>query len=506
MQTGSYWLDHAPTTARRSRSAPGDDDVIRMQGIDVLVVGGGMAGVCTAMHLHERGASVALVEAGEIGGRTTGHTTAKITALHGAVYHTLRSGRDHDVAVAYASANRRAVTDLRSLIERHDIDCDLTEATAYTCASTAEGVVRVEAEAEAAGAAGLPVRLTTETDLPWEVDLAVALDGEAHFHPVRFVRGAVERLRAASVPVVEGVRVLRIDEDRHGCTVRLEGDRTLRVGRVVQTTHLPVTDPAFLAARVRPERSYVVAGPAPRVPAGMYLSTDQGWSVRPAPGRPATVLVGGEGHPMVEDVSSEERYERLFGFATDTLSVDVTHRWSAFDYAPVDGLPFIGRLTPRSHRRFVATGFHKWGMSFAMVSARILGDLLDGTPNDHADVFDATRVVRTIGVDIVRNNAEVAVRFVGDRLAAIEPAPDLRAGEGSVTLVGRHPVAISRDTSGTLRSVRATCPHMGCVVKFNDGDQTWDCPCHGSRFALDGSVLDGPATDPLEPADAPELA
>jgi glycine/D-amino acid oxidase-like deaminating enzyme/nitrite reductase/ring-hydroxylating ferredoxin subunit len=505
MQTGSYWLDDAPETSHRKDARPEEDDVVRLEGVDVLVVGGGMAGMCTAMLLHERGFSVALVEAGTIGGRTTGHTTAKITSLHGAVYDTLRRERGLDVATAYASANQRAARELRSLIERHDISCDLTEATAYTCASTPEGVVRIEAEAEAASAAGLDVRLTNETDLPWEIDVAVALDHEAHFHPVRFVRGVADRLRAASVPVLEGVRVLQIDEDRHGCTVRLEGDRKVRVGRVVQTTHLPVTDPAFLAARVRPERSYVVAGPAPVVPAGMYLSTDQGWSVRPASGSPEVVLVGGEGHPMVEDISSEERYERLVQFAADTLAVDVTHRWSAFDYAPVDGLPFIGRLAPRSHRRFVATGFHKWGMSFGMVSAMILGDLLEGAVNDHASVFDSSRVVRTIGVDLVRNNAEVAVRFVGDRLAAVGPLPDLAAGEGAVTLAGRHPVAISRDRSGILRGVKATCTHLGCVVKFNDGDQTWDCPCHGSRFSLDGAVLDGPATEPLEPVEPSDL-
>jgi nitrite reductase/ring-hydroxylating ferredoxin subunit len=296
-----------------------------------------------------------------------------------------------------------------------------------------------------------------------------------------------------------------IDEDDDGrCTVRLENDRSVSAARVVQTTHLPVTDPAFLAARVTPMRSYVVAGEAARVPTGMYLASDAGWSVRPTGGRSPMCLVGGEGHPMVEDLSSLDRYERLESFARHSLGVSVTHRWSAFDYEPVDGLPFIGHLCPRSQRRYVATGFQKWGMSTGMVAAAILADLLDGRVHPQAHVFDATRLARNVGRDLIRNNVHVGVRFVKDRLAASTrrlEVPDLEPGQGAVVRLDGTLVALSRDRGGTARAIRATCTHLGCIVGFNDGDQTWDCPCHGSRFALDGAVLDGPATGPLAPVD-----
>jgi Rieske Fe-S protein len=303
--------------------------------------------------------------------------------------------------------------------------------------------------------------------------------------------------------------VTHIDEDDDGCTVHFENEQPVRADRVVQATHLPVTDPAFLAARAKPMRSYVVAGTAPKVPQGMYLASDAGWSVRPTGGTSPLCIVGGEGHAMADDLASRHRYERLETFARQSLGVTVTHRWSAFDYQPVDGVPFIGRLAPWSQRQYVATGFQKWGMSTSMVAAAILADALEGRANPHAGVFDASRLVSNVGRDLVRHNVQVGKRFVKDRLTATTRRiglADLEPGDGAVVRLDGTPVALSRDHTGIAHAVRATCTHLGCIVGFNDGDQTWDCPCHGSRFALDGAVLDGPATAPLEPVDVDTAA
>jgi Rieske Fe-S protein len=277
-------------------------------------------------------------------------------------------------------------------------------------------------------------------------------------------------------------------------------DAELRSDFVVLATHLPIVDPMLLAGRTRPQRSYVVAGPvAAAPPDGMYLSGDTGWSLRQSnTAEGSVVLAGGEGHPMVDHVDSARHYRRLEEWAVTRLGMDVRHRWSAFDYMPVDGVPFIGRLAAGSRRRLVATGFRKWGMSTSMAAADILADLIDGRRNEFADVFDSTRLVPNLGRDIVTNNAKVAVRFVKDRVVAAHRSTDeIGPGEGIVIRSGAHPLAVSRDADGVLRTLSATCTHLGCIVQFNDGEQTWDCPCHGSRFALDGAVIDGPATSPL---------
>ena len=463
------------------------------------MVGAGLAGLCTAALCAADGASVVVIEAGTVAARTTGHSTAKLTALHGLTYSKLTRGKGQETAVRYAAANTEGLLRLKELVTRWSIDCDLIEATAYTCAATPAGVEAVEQEAEAARAAGLPVELVTSTELAVPVERAVALRHQAHFDPVRLCRGLVTELRATGVRVIEGARVMDVDEAGGGCTVSGEGWR-LACEAAVVTTHLPVVDPALLAGRVRPERSYVVAGPVAGDPCdGMYLAHDAGWSIRPArSAHGSLLLVGGEGHPMTDHVDSARHYSALEAFATDAVGVDVQYRWSAFDYTTTDGLAFIGRLSPRGTRRYVATGFHKWGMTTSMASAMIISDAIAGRDNPYAATFDSTRIAPTVSRKLIETTAKVATRFVGDRLAARRRTELPGVGEGKVMQRDGVTVAIARDQAGTLHSVKAKCTHLGCIVGYNDGEQTWDCPCHGSRFNLDGTVLDGPATAPLE--------
>lgn len=492
------WLDETLERARR----PGTPTDSRQ--FDVIVVGGGLAGMCTAALCAADGASVAVVEAREIGGRTTGHSTAKLTALHGLTYSRLEKAHGPEVAANYAAANMAGFSRMTDLIATMEIDCDYVGATAYTCATTAAGIEGVETEARAAAAAGLPVEVVNETELPVPVRVAVALGDQAHFNPVKLVRGLAGVLEARGVAILEYTPVTAIDESAHECTV-VAGGHELHGDAVVVATHLPIVDPGLLAGRVRPERSYVVAGPVDGpVAAGMYLAPDAGWSVRPwmSPDGPV-LLVGGEGHSMTDHIGSAAHYKGLTELAARSFAVDAKYRWSAFDYSTTDGVPFIGRLSSGSDRRYVATGFHKWGMTTSMVAAMVISDAIAGRANSYAITFDSTRIVSTLTTDLLGNTAQVAKHFVGDRLHlrrnGREGGPWV--GEGTVVRRNGRPVAVSRGVDGTCQALSAVCTHLGCIVAFNDAEQTWDCPCHGSRFDLDGSVLDGPATTPLEVVD-----
>src|SRR5829696_200528 len=319
---------------------------------DVVVVGAGLAGLAVAHRLQRDGARVAVLEAGTVAGRTSGRSTAKVTALHGLRYHQLERGKGRDAAARYAAANADGVRAWRTLVRDLGLDAGWNETVASTCVTTDEARADVEAEVEAAQRAGLAVELRADTELPLPVTAAVVLPDQGYVDPVRLARGLADHLVAAGVPLVEHRAATAIEEGKRGCTVST-ADGDVLADTVVQCTHLPVVDPGFLAARSRPERSYVVAGtlrpdgPMTSAPAGVHLAADAGWSVRPVgPDAPGQVLVGGEGHAMADDVDSAAHLDRLAAWASATLGVDVRHQWSAFDYQPVDGVPFIGRLAP----------------------------------------------------------------------------------------------------------------------------------------------------------------
>jgi glycine/D-amino acid oxidase-like deaminating enzyme/nitrite reductase/ring-hydroxylating ferredoxin subunit len=470
---------------------------------DSVVVGGGLAGVMTALRLTERGATVLLLEAGRIAGRTTGHSTAKVSALQGALYRQLIAGKGIDTAAVYARESLHAVQSIAALADEFGIACDMTRATAITCAREDRRIP--EEEFEAATACGLPVRWIDPTEMeqfPLAVaGGAVALDDQLGIDPVRLCLGLVAQLETLGAQVCEGVRVTSVEEDEHGCVVRGD-DWSVSADSAVLATHLPIVDPGLLAGRTKPMRSYAVAGiPGIPAPSGMYLAADAGWSYRPVgSGARPVVIVGGEGHPLLDGVESGPGLERLTKRAEAIFEMETSHRWSAFDYHSVDGLPFIGRLAPGCDRRFVATGFGKWGMTTSAIAADVIADLVDGRTHPAAEALDASRVVATIGRDLVKNNVKVAKRFVGARaLASADASADPAPGTGTVIRHGASFVARACDANGTVYSLDAACTHLGCIVEFNAGEQTWDCPCHGSRFDIDGSVLDGPASAPLSP-------
>lgn len=498
----SLWLrrrQHRELDAGGSAGSCGVDEL--PDRCDVVVVGGGLAGLLTAWRVRDSGRSVTVIEARRLAERTTGHSTAKITALHGAQYSSLAAGKGSDAAAAYAMMQQWAVDELRSMVRDLAIDCDFADAVAYTCASTPDGIRTVEEEVRAAAAAGLDAYLTHDTELDARFGIQVSacgLGSQAMFDPVAFCDGLTRLLRDRGGSIIDGTRVDDVDEDSTGCTVSI-GERRLRADHVVLATHLPIVDPALLAGRVRPERSYVISGPSTRgTVGGMYLSIDEGWSIRPAGGGSDDgLVVGGEGHRMTDDVESSDHLARLSGWAAANLAMTPEQRWSAFDYVTTDGVPFIGRLGPRSSRRFVATGFAKWGMTNSMVAARLITDQIEGAPAH--SLFDASRLRSSVSRDLLLNNAQVVQRFLIDRLRTDPLVVSLPVGEGQVVRNGLHHVARATDAEGMLHELDAACTHLGCIVQFDRGEQTWSCPCHGSRFAVDGTVLDGPARQPLRP-------
>jgi glycine/D-amino acid oxidase-like deaminating enzyme/nitrite reductase/ring-hydroxylating ferredoxin subunit len=493
----SLWAESAPDGPTFAPlTAPVD--------VDVVVVGAGIAGLSTAIALQERGVTVAVLEAGRICSGVTAYTTAKVSSLHGLTYASLRKSAGDEVARAYGAANQAAVGQVRTWADTYGIDCDLqVDRPAFTYTTDIAKVDDVAAEVEAAQLLGLPASFTTTTELPFEVKAAVRFEGQAQFHPRRYALGLAAAIAAGGGQVHEHTRVVDVDEGSP-CVVRTEAGVELRAGQVVLATHLPFLDRGGFFAKCHPVRSYAMAvrlGEGATVPHGMYLGADEPTrSVRSALDDTVVVL-GGESHKVGQDDDTRQRYAALEAWAMDTYAVrSIEARWSAQDYLPVDGMPFVGRQLPKSEV-YVATGFRKWGMTNGTAAGLMIADAITGRDNPWLAAFDATRQRSTLtSGDLYKENANVGKQFVGDRLATLRPpsADSLGAGEGGIVTCAGNKVAAFRDDDGTLHAVSPVCTHLGCLVAFNTAEKTWDCPCHGSRFTVDGEVLQGPATSDLE--------
>jgi len=481
----SEWPDFPPLSADISLRA--------------LVVGSGITGLTAARLLAGEGIEVGVIDSGRLCSGVTGFTTAKLSALQSTVYTELSEAWGDEVAMAYASSNLWAIDQVRRLVAEDGIDCDLQDEPAYTYAESPEGLGRIEAEVDAAGRAGLDVSFSDETDLPFDVAGAVRLANQARFHPRRYCRGLLEATMERGGVVFENTRALSLDPDA-GTVVTDRG--TVTADLVIVATHLPFGNLGGYFARTSVSRSYAVAFAQGSHPLeGMYISVDEPIrSLRST--RDGYTIVGGENHPVGEDEDTTRRYRALEDWCRERFgSGPVEHRWSAQDYRSVDGLPFIGPLGS-SGTSYLATGFAKWGMTNGTVAGSIMVDLALGRDNPWAEVFDSRRVAakQTLS-DTLKVNAKVAKHFVGDRLtssslsASSLPGP----GRGEVVSHDGERVAVFQSEEGHARALSPFCTHLGCVVGFNTAEQTWDCPCHGSRFDLDGRVIHGPAVEDLAP-------
>jgi len=497
----SYWMVSAETPDHPMLT----DDIA----VDVAVVGAGIAGISVAAEIARTGRSVALLEAERIAAGVTGGTTAKVSVLHGSIYHHLAQKLGAETAEAYATSQTLAMEHVAETVRRLEIDCDLERQPAFVWTESEKDVEMLRGEADAARRAGLAATFTHDTGLPFPVAGAVRVEDQLVFHPRKYLRAVAQEYVDNGGLIFENTRVTDLDEGEPCVLTTDEGHRVSALD-VMVATHYPIFDRSMMFSRLTPHREFAAAAVVPDSadPRAMYISTSSDTrSLRGAPYDGGRLLIA-TGAPFTPgDPEAPQRLDDLERWLTDRFPVEeLRFVWAAQDNTSGDKVPFIGPLHAGAKHAWVATGFAGWGMTNGVLAGLMMRENLDGTTPAWARIYDPRRVhpaleAKTFVTSGARSMAGLAGN-VGARMKAKlgrgKSADDLNPGEAGIVSHPDGEWATYVDEDGDQHAVSPTCTHMGCLVSFNGAEKAWECPCHGSRFGLDGAVLQGPATRPLK--------
>lgn len=449
---------------------------------DVLVIGGGIAGVLTAFYLTQNNINTVLVEASSICGGQTGNTTAKITSQHGACYTEIEKKFSTDVAVAYANANERAIDEFESLISNHHINCDFVKLSSYLY--SLNSLDTIEKEFSFTRKSSINAKLTRETELPFDVKIALRYENQAQFNPYPFISKLSE-----GITIFENTRVNKVEDNIAYCE-----NANIKAKKIVFATHYPfINFPGLYFTRMHQSRSYVVAVKNTPVLKSMYYSVDKGGlSFR---NYNEYMLLSGCSHRTGENPTVNNPYEYLYKQAVKFYpDAQLCYNFSAQDCMTPDYMPYVGYYAKSRPDWYVLTGFSKWGMTNSMLCAMLVSDMILGVKNPLEDILSPSRfnmstvkpVLNEVG-HAVKGLSKSAFRIPMDSLS------DIERGSAKVVMYGGKRCGVYRSEEGEIYAVSARCPHLGCALSFNSAEKTWDCPCHGSRFKYTGEIIDSPA-------------
>lgn len=407
---------------------------------DVLVIGGGIAGILTSYFLKKCGVDCVLVEKDRICGKTTGNTTAKITFQHGLIYDKLKSSGGIKTAKGYLNANRSAFAEFEKLCSK--IDCDFEYKDNYVY--SVDDSKKIEKEMSALQKIGYNARLCEKTTLPFDIAGAVCFPKQAQFHPLKFLSHI-----ASGLNIYENTFVRELKDN-----TAITDYGKIKAEKIIVATHFPfINKHGSYYLKLYQHRSYVVALENAQNVNGMYVDENKkGFSFR---NYKNLLILGGGAHRTGHKGGN---WNELCEFAKEKYPLSsVKYRWAAQDCMSLDNMPYIGRYSNRTEDLYTASGFNKWGMTGSMLSAMLLSDIVTGKKNKYEELFSPSRSI--MKPQLLVNGFE--------------------ATKNLLTPFGRR------------------CPHLGCALKWNSTEHSWDCACHGSRFSADGKVIENPANGDL---------
>jgi glycine/D-amino acid oxidase-like deaminating enzyme/nitrite reductase/ring-hydroxylating ferredoxin subunit len=471
---------------------------------DVVIVGGGITGVTTADLLLREGLTCLLLEARELCFGTTGGTTAHINTLLDVPYTELIGNFGLDNAQAVCDACRHGIDSIRSNIKELNTECGWEECKALLFAENENQTKELNDITQACRQVGLDPHVVNGITVPIPFTSAISVATQARFHPTRYVHAMARRFEEMGGIIVENCRVTRLNEDKKQVEV-VTTKGSFIAKWVVLATHIPPTI-NILHMRCAPYRSYAMAARIPQSQHFDDLVYDMQdpyhyYRMQTIDGE-RYLIAGGKDHKTGHEKNTVSCLRTLEAHIRKYFNVEaVVNTWSSQYYESADGLPYIGKLPGHSAHVLTATGFGGNGMVYSSIAARVLRNIVIGNEDGLVELFAPSRIKPIAGFkNFAAHNLDVVRTLVGrvfksneiDQFAAVAP------GEGVVARIEDEKIAIFKDESGSLHTTNATCTHMGCAVTWNQAEKSWDCPCHGARYDVDGNVLNGPAVNDLE--------
>ncbi|TCJ13553.1 FAD-dependent oxidoreductase [Flaviaesturariibacter flavus] len=501
--TQSLWQSNVPDHA--------DSGSMPDRPVDVLIVGGGITGLGTALRLQQMGKSCIVAESHSLCYGTTGGTTAHLNTFFDTTYDIVESDFSEDAARLLHTAARSALDLVKRNIAELGIDCGHSERDGYVYAQTADQEHQLDKMFQASVNAGAEVEYTDQIPVPFPFRKAIVYRRQAQFHPTRYVMALAKAFVAAGGRILQGCRVEQFDKVGELLSVHTSrGD--IQAHWLIWATHIP-PGINLLHFRNAPYRSYALALTLDndQYPEGLaydlydpyhYFRTQE------VDGR-RYLIAGGEDHKTAHVTNTDQCFFALEAYVRNHFAVgEVAFRWSSQYYEPADGLPYIGHLPGNPEKVLVATGYSGNGMTYSHIAAMTLTDLIVKGDSGYASLFAPGRVKPVAGfMDFVKENADVVAQFVGKRIKTekLRELADLAPGEGRLVKFEGHNIALYKNDAGKLFALNPVCTHAKCVVDWNRAEQSWDCPCHGARYSVTGDVLTGPARANLEQIDLEDL-
>jgi glycine/D-amino acid oxidase-like deaminating enzyme/nitrite reductase/ring-hydroxylating ferredoxin subunit len=473
---------------------------------DALIVGGGITGLTAALLLQNAGKKVVIAEAHQIGFGTTGGTSAHINTFADTTYREAASAFGKDGAQLFADAINEGFGLIKANISTYRIDCDYETKTGFVYAEDEKQADQLDDIFEGTKAVAVPVNYTVQVPTPLDFQAALEFPSQAQFHPLKYLQAIAKAFIAAGGIILENTKIESLEKhaDSH---VGVAGELTIYAKNVVYATHIPPGLNSY-SLRCAPYRSYVL---------GVKLKTDKYLDAlvynmqepyhyfrsHVIDGE-KLLIAGGNDHKTGHD-EPEKAFEDLEKYVRQHYNVSsVKYRWSSQYYVPVDGFPYIGQMPEAAKGVYCATGYNGNGMMLGSIAGKLLADLIQGKENKYGQIFSPSRLKPVAGFTaFVQENTDVAYHLVADRfnIHETDSLKRLQPGTGKVVEVDGQKIAAYRDDKGEIFTLSLVCTHAGCIVNWNGEEKSWDCPCHGARYAINGEVLTGPATRPLAKID-----